>query len=283
MRKTGFISGIITLVIFCQTVTAWSVQTGRIVAFGQHVVGGNLDKGFVTDTLYVGPSETYFTIQAAIDNASAGDTINVTAAYDSSIETFPIVIDKSLHIIGAQANVDPRPSQGIRHGGESFIDAKDESSAILEISAVSDVEINGFTIIGATGDMVKATGHANNLLFLYNVLYDDLDNIGDSAVQIKHSDGVIIEYNYVHHVFGEAFNLSWSKNAIIRYNEVHDIYSQKAAIYCSHATNIDIIDNLVYNVFNNDGITLGGSGDHSVGGIVLGNEVHNVAEDGITI
>jgi len=230
----------------------------------------------------------YDTIQAAINGAAEGDTIKVAAGtYDPSIETlFPIIINKSLTLLGAQANVDPRPSKGGRSGSESIIDADETSQSVLQISSASDVEINGFTITGGTGDMVVGDA-ANNLLFCYNILYDDLGSSGDEAIQIKNSNGVVMEYNYAYNIVQDAFNLSESTNGVVRHNEAHDINSENAAIYCYKATNIDIIGNLVYKVPYNDGIKLGdeksGSNDGSTGGIVKDNEVHDAAQDGIAI
>ena len=222
-------------------------------------------------------------IQDGVDAVAAGGTVMAgPGTYNSSVETFPILIDKPLAMLGTQANVDPRPSQGGRSGDESVIDADETSGAVLRISA-GDVEINGFTITGGTGDMVEESGSADNLLFCYNTLYDDPASTGDEAIQIKYSDGVVIEYNYAYNIVQDAFNLSSSSNGAVRYNDAHDIYSENAAIYCYDATNIDIIGNLVYNVPNNDGIKLGDADDGSTGGVVSGNEVHDVAEDGITV
>ena len=223
-------------------------------------------------------------IQDGVDAVAIGGTVYVgPGTYDSTVEIFPITIDKSVTLLGAQANVDPRPSQGGRNGEESIIDADETSSPALQIVSASNVEINGFTITGGTGDMVEESGHANNLLFRYNILYDDLASAGDEAIQIKYSDGVVIEYNYAYNIAQDAFNLSSSSNGVVRYNQAHDIYSENAAIYCYDASNIDIIGNLVYSVPNNDGIKLGDSDDGSTGGIVADNEVHDVAEDGITV
>ncbi|MCK4521591.1 MAG: putative S-layer protein [Nanoarchaeota archaeon] len=221
----------------------------------------------------------FTTIQDAIDAASPGDTINVAAG---TYNECSITVDKSLTLLGAQANVDPRPSQGGRTGDESVVDGNELCSAVFIISA-DDVEINGFTITGGTGDMVEESGSANNLLFQYNILYDDLESSGDEGIQIKYSDNVIIQYNYAYNIIQDAFNIAAASNSVIRYNEAHDIYSENAAIYCYDATNIDIIGNLIYDVYNNDGIKLGDSGDGSTGGIVKDNVVHDVAEDGITI
>jgi len=222
-------------------------------------------------------------IQDGVDGVAASGTVIVgPGTYISSAETFPINITKPLTLLGAQANVDPRPSEGGRTGDESVIDADETSSAVLRVSA-SDVEINGFTITGGTKDMVEESGSADNLLFRYNILYDDLSSAGDEAIQIKYSDGVVMEYNYAYNILQDAFNLSSSSNGVVRHNEAHDIHSENAAIYCYGATNIDIIGNLVYNVPNNDGIKLGDSNDGSTGGSVQGNEVHDAAEDGITV
>jgi parallel beta-helix repeat protein len=227
--------------------------------------------------------DAFSSLQDGVDAVAEGGTVNVVAGtYDSSGETFPIVIHKSLTLLGAQATVDPRPSQGGRSGSESTIDADETSSAVIRVSA-SDVEINGFTITGGTGDMVEESGSADNLLFRYNILYDDLSSSGDEAIQIKYSTGVVMEYNYAYNILQDAFNLSASSDGVVRHNEAHDIYSENAAIYCYDETNIDIIGNLVYNVPVNDGIKLGDSSDGSTGGIVRENEVHDAAEDGITI
>jgi len=230
--------------------------------------------------------QDHATIQQAIDAASLGDTIIVAAGtYDSTLETFPINVDKSLTLLGAQANVDPRPKQGGRTGDESIIDADETSSAVIVIWG-SDVEINGFTITGGWGDMVKESGSANNLLFRYNILYDDLNTVGDEAIQIKNSDGVIMEYNYAYDILQDAFNLSVDSTGLIRYNEAHDIYSENAAIYCYGSTDITIQCNLVYDVICNDGIKLGmkGGGDAALyGGSILDNVVYNTAQDGISV
>ncbi len=229
--------------------------------------------------------DAFNSIQAGID-AVAGSTVHVAAGtYDSSSEAFPIVINKSLTLLGAQADVDPRPSEGGRTGGESIIDADETSSAVIQISA-GDVEINGLTITGGMGDMVEESGSADNLLFRYNILYDDLTTAGDEAIQIKNSDSVVMEYNYAYNICQDAFNLSDSTNGAIRYNEAHDIHSENAAIYCYGSTGLEITGNLVYNVPNNDGIKLGdknGADASKTGGLIKDNIVHGTRQDGISV
>lgn len=226
--------------------------------------------------------ECYDTIQEAIDAASDGEEIYVDSSYDSTIESFPINVNKSVKLFGTQKDVDPRPSTGGRTGAETIVDAGESSGSVFRIS-VSGVVINGFTVTGGTADMIEESGSADNLSLSYNIIYDDLGSSGDEGVQIKYSDGVVIEYNYVYNIVQDALNLSSSTNGYVRFNEVHDIHSDNAAIYCYDANNINIENNLVYNVFVDDGIKLGDSGDGSTGGSVSNNIVYNVVEDGITI
>lgn len=73
----------------------------------------------------------FTTIQAAIDAATDEDTINVgPGTYNESI-----VVDKAVVLLGAQANVDPRPSQGGRTGAESVIVSDQMEGDIAELQA----------------------------------------------------------------------------------------------------------------------------------------------------
>src|SRR5947207_1453709 len=96
-------------------------------------------------TLYVNPdgvcggnSPCYTTIQAAVNAASAGDTIKVAdATYNEAVD-----INKSLTLQGAQAGVDART----RSGSESTIT---NSCGPVRIEA-DNVTLDGFTVQGST-------------------------------------------------------------------------------------------------------------------------------------
>ena len=156
------------------------------------LTGFGLKSGW-SATLNVGPGETYTTIQAAIDAAIPGDTVDVAVAYDSGGETFPITIDRGLHLLGAQAgsgaapdpDADPRPSQGGRTGDETIIDGRGTLGHILDIVTADAVEINGFTITGSTDHLVNgAIMDPGGVVELrYNILYDESAG-GGKAVQV---------------------------------------------------------------------------------------------------
>ena len=247
-------------------------------------------------TLTVGPGG-YSTIQAAIDaaNPAGGDTVVVAAGtYSVSTgEVFPITVDRQVVLLGARANADPRPSHGGRTGAETIIDGGGTATRVLQISA-SGIELNGFTVTGGTAgeDIVRGDGlesaKLQGLLLRYNIIYSA--NQGDEGIQLVNSDGAVIEYNYAHNLFGDAFNICYSSNGVIRYNEAHDLATLDAGIYCYMTTNTDIIGNLVYRVDRGDnqygnGIQMGDFDDHvmSTGGVVRENIVHNIAQDGINV
>jgi len=91
------------------------------------------------------PTRAYSdSIQAAIDAASDGDTIEVQAGTYSPANT--ITIDKSLTILGPQAGVDPRPSQGSTRtpgsANEAIVDGSIHSLGNIFVIDADNVEIN---------------------------------------------------------------------------------------------------------------------------------------------
>ena len=89
----------------------------------------------------VGNSTSYSTIQAAVNAAVAGQTINV----DAGTYNETVTINKSLTIRGAQAGVDARNTRGT----ESIVYA---TQTVFDVFA-NDVTIDGFTIQGNRADI----------------------------------------------------------------------------------------------------------------------------------
>lgn len=107
--------------------------------------------------------DPYCTIQVAINEAGSGDTINVAAGtYSSGTngESFPITIDKSLTLKGAQFGIDPTV-EGARTNEpqETVIDASGFEGNAIEISA-NDVILEGFTIKNMHGEPTNSSPSA---------------------------------------------------------------------------------------------------------------------------
>jgi len=230
-------------------------------------------------------------IQAAIDAAQAGETIYVEAGvYDLSAA---IVIDKPITLLGAQAGVDPRTAADLRTAGgaeESIIDGGGSLTNLIVIAA-DGVTVSGFEVRNGTGDLIRSnetTDLIEDPVVSYNLIHG---SSGDEGIQLKSTDGALVQYNRVYDTKGDGINLSGnptthSLDGTIAHNEVHDLASPDAGIYVYNAEGTTITGNLVYNILANDGIKVGdkdGSDEATTGATVTGNIVHDTAQDGITV
>jgi len=97
----------------------------------------------------------------------------------------------------------------------------------------------------------------------------------------------VVEYNHVFDIAQDGINLCCgSTGGTVQFNEVHDNSSENAAIYVYGSTDMLIQCNLVYDVYDNDGIKLGSKngGDAALaGGSIRYNVVHDTAQDGIAV
>ncbi len=143
---------------------------GLVLVFGFGLMG---IVGAAGTTLYVddddatcgGNSPCYSTIQAAINAANTGDTINVAAG--TYVEA--VIIDKSLTLLGAKADVDPLG--GAWTGGVTIINPGAGNTGI-DIQA-SDVVVNGFEVTGGMYGIYIGSANVGNVEIKYNELHDN--------------------------------------------------------------------------------------------------------------
>ncbi len=140
MRKLVYL---LVVVVALGLIIAGCIPT--VPPTGQGEPGVLLNKGINEVWINDDTTIVYTTIQAAINAANDGDTINVAAGtYEEEIK----IEYKSLTLFGAQADV-PIVNGG-RAGGESIIRGKGTSGypsswCVIRIKH-SDVIVNGFTI-----------------------------------------------------------------------------------------------------------------------------------------
>ncbi|HXT58942.1 MAG TPA: right-handed parallel beta-helix repeat-containing protein, partial [Pirellulales bacterium] len=247
-------------------------------------------------------TNAFNTIQDAINAAGAGDTIDVArGAYDV---TTAINVNKSLTIDGPQAGVDPRPSAGsLRVAGsasEALIDGGNTSTSIFLISA-SNATINGFDVTNSTGPLVDTSSGASlsNVRILDNFVHHATNSSTGKGIRFQGVSDGIVSQNDLYDLRDSGVEIGSgavgaSTGCTVSNNEVHDLgagLASNSALYAfatPFASNINVTfqNNLVYNFQGNDAIKVGaknGADQALAGGSVIGNVVHDVGEDGITI
>lgn len=222
-------------------------------------------------------TDGYYTIQSAVTGASAGDTINVAAGtYNENI-----VVDKPLTLRGANAGI---PGSGIRGGAESIINAADNQTYVVEITADS-VTLDGFTITGLAKDSdnmaAVITWGVDNCTIKNNILTDNYkDAINLYSVSDAYSDYNTVSNNLINgpndvETFG--IKIKGSHNTI----SGNEVYNADTSIHVwswddSEATSSD------YNIISNNTIAQGegGTANHKYG-IEIKTGQHNEVIDNI--
>jgi len=231
-------------------------------------------------------------IQAAINTATVGDVICLEPGiYTPSAK---ININKSVTLQGPQAGVDPRPSAGTARtpgdtSTEAIIDGSVNGLSGIIVITADSVVLDGLEIKGGKGDMIDSETSipTSGTVIRYNIIHDSIFSPGDEGMQLRACTNCLVEFNHVFNIAQDGINMCCdSTGSTIQSNEVHDSFSENAAIYVYNSTHMTIECNLVYDVYNNDGIKLGtkSGGDASLtGGSILYNVVHDTAQDGISV
>ena len=218
------------------------------------------------DTLYVGGNGTgnYSTIQAAIDNASDGDTVFV---YDDSSPYYEhnITADKSINLVGENRDT-------------TVIDGSGNIEDVVYVS--SDwVAISGFTITngGIRGIVIVSNYNAitdnniiSNIVYGMVILHSSSNNItgnkisnNQAGIALSDSSNNIITGNIISNSWGSGISLGHSSNNTITDNNISS--NGWGGIAIGYSNNTLIIHNKISD--NEIGINL----VHSNNNTIMGN------------
>ena len=97
----------------------------------------------------------------------------------------------------------------------------------------SDITIDGVVIKDGVGDMVHADNSYNhsNITIQYSILR----NSGDEALQLRKTDGALVQYNYVYNTGGDGIGVCCgSQNVTVANNEISLVYGHGGLYYYSN-------------------------------------------------
>jgi parallel beta-helix repeat protein len=253
-KSTAFIIAILFIGV-CIIPICNSVKVNNNIGISGNVSG---------NILYVGGSggENYSTIQEAIDDATAGDTVFVYD--DSSPYQENIRINKQILVLGENRDT-------------TIINGLSGQDHAVRISS-KNAEINGFTIIGATGgqDGITVYPLIENSIISNNIVKDSSYGIFLQAT----SSRITIMNNIISNNEFEGIILQESDRNIISGNTVTNNGDYGIAIEAISKQN-EIIDNTVENNFAGIQLTGGSSQNTISGNQVLDNDREGIKIEGV--
>ena len=181
MKNKLLVIGIIAVLVITISVGVWAQSLPAEVW---------VDDGYTESSCggHTWGKDAFNNIQGGIGGVDEGGTVNVAAGtYNENL-----VMNKSLNLIGAQFDVDPRTSEGGRTGNESIIDGGN-SGSIITVRA-NNIIINGFTIqnAGSGGGCVWIDPNYDFTLVKYNKLSSEYGVFIDD-----HCENVNVQYNNI--------------------------------------------------------------------------------------
>jgi len=270
-----------TLLILAVAMSGWAVPVVTV------------DDNFNGSTPGFGVT-AFNTIPTGFAAVDAGGTMNVNAGTYNLGGLF--TINKSVNMVGPQANVDPRLSVSstrvANNAAEATLNGGGGFNNLIRIEA-DNVSINGFSITNVFLDLVQSqvgTGPHTGVVFSYNIVSN---NSFGEGIHLQNAPGAIISFNRIFSTSSDSIRLEGNVNGSqVLNNDSNASNSTSAAIYVldNNVTNanfnVTVSGNTVTNTGTADGIAIGqtGGNDDDIGvAVVSDNTIDNTSGDGIEI
>jgi parallel beta-helix repeat protein len=183
----------------------------------------------------------YATIQAAINNASGGDTIFVrNGTYYENV-----VVDKSLSLVGENKEAT------VIDGNGAYMDI---------VSIVADnVEVKGFTLRNCSIDYGVDVDNGENCT-IENNNFVDIDGYGIYTVNADYCSIEANSFASSEGKWGRGMQLRYSNNCTIMSNQIMT-HNDQSCIWLYNSNSCRIYENTLINAPDNDGLMIEGSID----------------------
>jgi serralysin len=193
------------------------------------------------------------TIQAAVDNATAGTAIMVTAG----------VYHENVKLPTIASGTPDKPIWLVSAGGAQAAKIIAVNNAVSTIYGygTDNYVVQGFEIQGGLrGIQFSQSGSdftnlASNVLVIDNVVHDTKED----GIKVGQTDNAYVIGNTIYNVAGEGIDFVAVLNGVIAYNEVSNAKSTAAGIFAKGgSTGVVIHHNYVHDIPYGDGISIGG-------------------------